>query len=384
LTRVRRRWLKVVALVLAVVGLLFVGSEYLYYFPLTPLSLDPHGTTQLPPSSGRARLLFTGDILLGDAGEGLLARRGLDHPFGATRQLLAAADLAVGNLEGPITRSSRPERATRWSYRMPPDAAAALAGAGFHALNLGNNHVLDCGPSGLRETIELLRAANLEPFGAGSTIEEAHRPVVRVVRGVSVGLLGYLPEQMLLDDRPFSLMHLAVGPSHAGTATGEPRRMAQDIAELRRRVPLVVVSLHLGDRYQRGPSAYERALCHRAIEAGADAVVGHGPHILGPMELYRGKPILYSLGNFAFGSGNVRARYSLLAVLELDVAARRLRAVQALPIYTVNRNPWVNFQAKVLVGAQARQVLRGLATSSLAYGTRVAIEEHPTRATLRF
>jgi poly-gamma-glutamate capsule biosynthesis protein CapA/YwtB (metallophosphatase superfamily) len=382
--RRRRRWARVAALSLVGVALLFVGSEYLYYFPLTPLSLDHRGATQLPPAPGRARLLFTGDILLGDAGEALLARRGLDHPFGATRQLIAAADLAVGNLEGPITRTARPERATSWSYRMPPEAAAALTRVGFHALNLGNNHVLDCGPEGLRETIDLLRAANLEPFGAGATIEEAYRPAVRLVRGVSVGLLGYLPERMLLDDKPFSLSHLAVGPARPGTAMGDPRRMAQDIASLRRRAQLVIVSLHLGDRYQRAPTSFERELGHLAIDAGADAVIGHGPHILGPIELYRGKPVLYSLGNFAFGSGNVRARFSLLAVLEVDVAARRLRAVQALPIYTVNRNPWVGFQAKILVGVQARRVLQDLAARSLVYGTRLSIEENPARASLRF
>jgi poly-gamma-glutamate capsule biosynthesis protein CapA/YwtB (metallophosphatase superfamily) len=370
-----RRALRLALLLLGGAAALVLGAEHLYYFPLTPLSLDTAGRTRLPRAVGELRLLFVGDILLADAATSVLARRGYDYPFAATRQLLGPpdTDLVIGNLEGPITDAARPHAGEKWSYRSPPEAARALARAGFQLMTLANNHVLDCDANGVRESIALLRGAGIEAIGAGSTPEEAHRPAVRDVRGLKVGILAYLPEQQLLDGAPWSLRHLAVGPHRAGTATATPQSLARDIAALRPRVDVVVVALHLGDRYQREPASFERDLCRRAIDAGADAVVGHGPHILGPVELYRGRPILYSIGNYAFGSGNVRARFSLMAFLSVEAAGRRLRRVELLPIYTVNRNPWVNFQTKVLVGVQARRVLRQLAEQSRPYGTTLAI-----------
>jgi poly-gamma-glutamate capsule biosynthesis protein CapA/YwtB (metallophosphatase superfamily) len=242
-------------------------------------------------------------------------------------------------------------------------------------MTLGNNHVLDCEEAGVRESIALLRGVGIEAIGAGSSPDEAHRPAVLDVRGLKVGILSYLPEQQLLDGAPWSLRHLAVRPGRAGTATATAKTLARDIGALRPRVDVVVAVIHLGDRYQREPEPFERELARRAIDAGADAVVGHGPHILGPVELYRGRPILYSVGNYAFGSGNIFARFSLLAFLSVDARARRLRRVELLPIYTVNRNPWVNYQAKVLVGVQARRVLRQLVALSRPYGATLAITD---------
>jgi poly-gamma-glutamate synthesis protein (capsule biosynthesis protein) len=358
-------------------------TEAVYYFPLTPLSLDVAGETRLPEAAGRARLLFVGDILLGDRGRWWLERWGYDHPFGSTRQLIRQADLAVGNLEGPVAVRARRNRRKRWSYKMPPRAARALQRAGFDAVDLANNHIRDCGDAGLRETLRHVRAAGLRAFGAGRRPREAHRAARVTVRGVRVALLGYIaPEQMMRGDR-VSLRHHRATRRRGGAAWGGLGRVRRDVRRARRRgAHLVIVSLHAGDRYQREPRDFERVYAEAVIDAGADAVVAHGTHILGPVGRYRGKPILYGVGNFAFGSGNVRARFGLMAFLEVDVAKRRLVAVQALPIYTVNLNPWVLFQTRVLVGRQARRVLQGLIRRSWRYGARLRLQPRPWRAVL--
>lgn len=381
--RTTRRFLLPVLPPLAL-ALALVVTEHLFYFPLTPLSLDRAGETRLPPAAGRLRLLFVGDTLLGDRAAGTLAHRGHDYPFDATRALIRGADLAVGNLEGPIALGGA-QAQKRWSYRMSPLAAPALARAGFDAVDLGNNHVGDCGEAGLRETIAWLDVAGVRSFGAGATEAEAHRPTVIDVRGVRIALLGYLAPHLEGPDGRYSLDHLCWGPGRGGAARGTPELIARDVREVRARAAadLVLISIHLGDRYQERPTASERALCRGAVDAGADAVVGHGTHILGPIELHRGRPILYGVGNFAFGSMNVFARFSLVAQLEVDGARRRVAGLQLLPLFTMNSNPWIWFQPKVLDGAQGRRVLRRVLALSRPHAPGLRLARGPTRLVWR-
>jgi len=372
-----RRWrLGVVA------GLMLLGlalfNELAMLFPLTPMWLDRQGAVRLPAAApGRVRLAFAGDILLGDAAEGTLRRRGLDWPFAATRELLQQSDLAVGNLEGPISPSGVKADAT-WSYNMPEAAAAALRRAGFRLITLGNNHVRDCGDVGVQETLAALGRAGLVSFGAGASQDAAGRPVVVVVQGVRIAFVGYLAPSQLLDGKPFALTHLAA-EGQWGVALAGPQRYHRDLSVARRQADLVIAVMHLGDRYQSGPTDEEQELARQAIDAGADAVVGHGPHIVGPVEIHRGRPILYSIGNYAFGSGNLKARFSVLGFLEIAKGPRpRLRGVELLPIFTSNRSPWVRFQSKVVVGWKARQVLEDVRRSSPAR-ERLRLESNPAR-----
>ncbi len=372
-----------IAFPLVLLVLALVINEVGFFFPLTPLFLDTRGQTRFPHTPGRARVIMVGDVLLADAARGIISERGHGYVFGATRQLLQGADIAVGNLEGPISHSGAPHSGKRWSYRMDPAAAAALRQAGFSLMNLANNHVRDCGQVGVTETISNLRRAGITPYGAGADERRAHAPAVRAVRGVTVGFLGYMAPQMMLGGQKQSMEHHCWGEGRAGAALGAAALVARDVRALRRRADVVVVSFHMGDRYQRGPTAWERKLCQQAIDAGAHAVVNHGPHILGPVELYRGRPILYSVGNFAFGSGNIFARFSLVALLEIDVGKKRLTGVQLLPLYTVNHNPWVRFQAKVLTGGMARRVLSDLAEMSAPKNAALVQMTDPLRVSLQ-
>lgn len=379
-SKARRRALRgIAASVTVLLVLAFLVTEHIYYYPLTPLSLDVRGTTRLPAAPGRIRLVFVGDVLLGDAARPMLQRRGYGYPFGATRQLLSAADLAIGNLEGPIALRGRRNRRKRWAYKMPPKAARALGQAGFDVMDLANNHIRDCGNEGVRETLRYLKEAGVDAFGAGASATDAHRPVIREVRGVRVAFLGYVPPHMLLRGRKVSLRGLTAWRGNAGAAWGSLSNVRRDIRAARRHADVVIVSLHMGDRYQRAPAGFEQDHCRKVIDAGADAVIGHGTHVMGPIETYRGSPIFYGLGNFTFGSGNVRARFSLMGALELDPETKRVVGLWALPLYTVNWNPWVWFQTKVLRGSHARRVLRRLIRSSWRYNSRLQLRSHPAR-----
>ena len=150
-----------------------------------------------------------------------------------------------------------------------------------------------------------------------------------------------------------------------------PDALAWDIGSLRPLVDRIVVTFHWGVPYEREPSAETRAKARLAIDYGADLVIGHHPHIVQPAEVYRARPIFYSVGNFAFGSGNSRAE-------GLAVGVRfepQETIVDAFPLYVKNRDPRVNYQPKVLHGRGAERVLRQL-------GDRFTIDNGRVRLTL--
>jgi hypothetical protein len=160
-----------------------------------------------------------------------------------------------------------------------------------------------------------------------------------------IGLLGYYWNRRTAAtaDRPGS----AMDPSEA---------LEADIRGLREHADRIVVTFHWGVPYEREPSPEDRAKAHFAVDCGADAVVGHHPHIVQPFEIYRGCPIFYSVGNFAFGSGNSRAEGLLLGFrFENDKTV-----VNVYPLYVKNRDPRVNYQPKVLAGRAAERVLTEL------------------------
>src|SRR5947209_18669262 len=141
-----------------------------------------------------------------------------------------------------------------------------------------------------------------------------------------------------------------------GSAMNRRAALEADIRALREQVDRVVVSFHWGFSYNREPSPKQRAKAHFAVDCGADAVVGHHPHIAQPFEIYRGCPIFYSVGNFAFGSGNSRAEGLLVGLRFEDTRT----VVNVYPLYVKNRDPRVNYQPKVLAGRAADQVLSEL------------------------
>jgi poly-gamma-glutamate capsule biosynthesis protein CapA/YwtB (metallophosphatase superfamily) len=375
--------LKPSLVLLSIAALVVVVTECGYYFPLTPLSLDLGGQTSLPPPpDNHARLIFVGDTLLGDWGRRTIEARGYDYPFAATQGLIHSADLAVGNLEGPISYSGQRDASRTWAYRMKPLAALALRRAGFDLMDLANNHIRDCGDAGVRESVELLRGVGITPFGAGMSEPEAHAAAIRTVRGVRVAFLGYVPPRIQMASGPYSMQQVAVSPSRAGAAWGSAEKINRDLRWLRERAlaDVVIVSLHLGDRYKQQPEPFERDLARAAVDAGADAVIGHGTHVMGTVELHRGRPILYGLGNYAFGSLNLRARFSLLAALELDPQRKRLTRLQLLPLYTNNGNPWIDYQPKLMRGGAARRVLETLEErSQTSWKSALKLVDDPPR-----
>jgi poly-gamma-glutamate capsule biosynthesis protein CapA/YwtB (metallophosphatase superfamily) len=293
-------------------------------------------------------LLAVGDIMLDGRATAVVAERGADYPFAAVVPLLRRAPIVLGNLEGPFARVAPRERRNH-SYRVDPVLARALARAGITIVTLANNHLLDCGRAGVLETLEALGQAGVAAVGAGVDERAAHAPVIARAGALRVGVLGYYWNR-----------RCAAQGTLPGSAMDPPQALAADIGTLRAQVDRVVVTFHWGVPYERQPSSVDQAKARLAVDYGADAVIGHHPHIVQPAEVYRGRPIFYSVGNFAFGSGNTRAE-GVAVGLRFD---ERETVVEVYPLYVKNRDPRVNYQPQLLRGRGAERVLRQLVDTS--------------------
>jgi poly-gamma-glutamate capsule biosynthesis protein CapA/YwtB (metallophosphatase superfamily) len=308
-----------------------------------------------PPLS----LITVGDIMLGGRAKKTLAKHGSDYPFQAVLPLLRRAPLVLGNLEGPLAGKAR-RHARRYSYRVETHLASSLTRAGINVVTLANNHLLDCGRAGVVETLDALETAGVASLGAGRNQKEAHAPVIKTAGDLRIGLLAYYWNR-----------RCAATADMPGSAMDPPEALESDIRRLRSQVGRVVVAFHWGIPYERDPSPEDRAKARLAVDCGADAVVGHHPHVIQPFEIYRGCPIFYSVGNFAFGSGNSHAEGLALGFRFAEIKT----VVEIYPLYVKNRDSRVDYQPKVLGGEAAKRRLLDLVRISGSGAEQMRIEQ---------
>ncbi len=247
----------------------------------------PAGTE---PAADEAILVFLGDVAPGRTMEMQLARYGPAYPWAGLGPLLDGADLAVANLECTLTTKGRP-LSKPYLLRAHPRWGMTLTAAGFDLVTLSNNHALDYGQAGLDETLEVIESLGIATVGAGRSREQAHRPALFRVKGVRVAVLSYAAARW---------NGSADVPATEGIAWAEPPAVQADVRAVRSQADIVVVVLHAGVEYAAEPSADQVAVAHAAVEAGADLVVGHHPHVVQTVEQYKGSLIVYSLGDALF------------------------------------------------------------------------------------
>jgi poly-gamma-glutamate synthesis protein (capsule biosynthesis protein) len=227
-------------------------------------------------------ILFVGDVML-DRTVATRIKRAKDwsYPFTQVGSLKAGPfgvyDLAVGNLEGPVTPNRLPP-VKSIDFAFDPQVIPALQAAGFDAVSQANNHALDQGHAGFGESYRRLYEAGLNPFGHETRDDADSALVVLERRGRKIALLGFNTTSNPLDRK----------------LAGEALRQAREQADF------VIPVVHWGNEYQSRPHKTQVDLAHWLIDQGADAVVGGHPHWMQSVESYRGRPIAYSLGNFVF------------------------------------------------------------------------------------
>ncbi|WP_338243406.1 CapA family protein [Aurantiacibacter hainanensis] len=228
------------------------------------------------------------------------------------------ADCVFGQMECVLSDRGTPAPNARLPMRSPPSIAAALARSGYDVMSVAGNHAMDFGGDALCDTVDHLQAAGIAPCGGGANLAQARTPAMIERGGRRLAFLAYssiLPAGYAAENKrpgcaPLRVQTLyeQVEPDQPGT---DPRirtyaddsdlaMLLDDIARARESADHVFVSMHWGIHFVRAKLAdYQRVVGRQMIDAGADAIIGHHPHLLKPVEFHRGRPIIHSLGNFA-------------------------------------------------------------------------------------
>lgn len=301
---------------LALLGLFAAGAAAVVLFrPATPHVLPPASlegpvsASATAPATGRdaagfraerrmavspeVSLFAVGDVMPGRGVARAAARHEEGWIFSAIDDAIRGADIAFANLEAPVIAGAQvPDDSMR--LRADPGVERTLSDAGFDVLSVANNHAMDQGADGLLETIARLQGEGMRPIGSGSDAPSARAPAVFEVRGIKIAFLAYV-------DPAFTRAKDRAAEERPGVAFMDPDAVADDVRAAA--ADVVIVSMHAGEEYADEATPAQRRFAHAAIDGGADLVIGHHPHVIQAFETYKGKPILYSLGNLVFDQG---------------------------------------------------------------------------------
>ncbi len=222
-------------------------------------------------------LLAGGDIMLGrKVGYTMTKTRNFNWPFEKLADVIKSADFSFFNLESPFFRSCKPTE-TGMVFCADFNAIDGLLFAGVDGVNLSNNHIRNYGDEGLEDTRNLLKENKIGFFGEGEN------PLIVDVKGMRFAFLGY--NEVGLGEKAYRSLK---------------NQLREEVLNTRPLVDILIVSFHWGNEYTTTISPRQRELSYLAIDAGGDVVIGHHPHWVQEKEIYKGKPIYYSLGNFVF------------------------------------------------------------------------------------
>lgn len=283
--------------------------------------------------------LAAGDVMLARKLDKLINQKGMDYPFLMTGGLLRTADITFANLESPLSdQGAKIDGKGIW-FRGKPENTQALTNAGFDVVSLANNHALDYDSPALLQTKELLETVGIKTVGGGKDIGEARSAAIIERDGIKIAFLAYSE----MADIIWSYQHprkLKATDEIPGIAPLVVEQIIEDIENVEGQADYVFVSLHWGVEYQDMPEVYQRDIAHQLIDAGADVILGHHPHCLQGVELYHGKLICYSLGNFVFDQNwSEKTKEGLL--LSLTLNPTEILQAELLPIYINDGQPVV-------------------------------------------
>jgi len=305
-----------------------------------------------PPGPDDVSLAAVGDIMLDRGVAEAIARNGLDSILPVVAAQIKAADIAFANLECPLAATG-PHDPAKMIFRADPRTVHVLLQGGFDVVSLANNHTLDAGQAALIETIDHLEDAGIKYVGAAREPAHGSDPVFLDARGKRIGFLAYTDLDFHHD-------------SESRVDPGLTNLRAQ-VAAARDSCDLLVVSFHWGVQDKDVPTHRQADVARASIDAGADLILGHHPHVLQAAEVYKRRLILYSMGDFVFDArsadeaegGIFEVYYRPGKGLKLWMAPVRIMPSRMGPEYPA--------------AAERDQTLRRFAQMSAARGTAVTI-----------
>lgn len=288
------------------------------------------------------------------------------------------SDVNFCNLEAPISDKGRPASGRAAAFRSYPGMEDILKKAGISFVALANNHTQDYGWEALKDTIERLDKVGIAHSGAGKNIMEARKPAIVQVGGMTIGLLSYTanvntpmgfkasPDREGLNPMRISPFFL---PDHVNEEDIETMR--EDVAKWTKETDFLAVSCHWGlsEGGTHTVTRHQEVIAHHAVDAGADMVIGHHSHALQAVEIYKGKAILYSLGNFVFSLEEDFPRESML--FQCVFSKHKIHEFKFLPSFMSKENEPEVFHPEEGQGPRVVTLMRKLCAK---YGVALEVK----------
>lgn len=297
------------------------------------------------------RLIAVGDIMLG-RGVGMRLKKAGNYmlAFDKVSSYLKQGDVTFANLESPITASTHsldPKR--KIVLKAAPESVSALTSAGIDVVSLANNHMMDYYEKGLFDTIDILDKNSILHTGSGRNMDDARKPAIIERNGVKIGFLAYSDmAELVFAGNPY--LRYSAEKDKSGVLPRKYETIKEDIGKLRSQVDILAVSLHWGveESFTIPPEQVEFA--HKLIDDGVDVILGHHPHQFQGIEMYKGKPIIYSMGNFLFDQNDPENMETF--IMDIRFKGNRLESCTAVPVRILDKS-----YAEIQTGAAAVNIL---------------------------
>jgi poly-gamma-glutamate capsule biosynthesis protein CapA/YwtB (metallophosphatase superfamily) len=260
--------------------------------PTTTTEAPTTTTTTLPPALD----VTAGGDVMGDRKVGtFLDESGGPAAFEGVKTYFETAHVALVNLEGPISDTGTRNAAKEYTFRARPALLDGLTSAGIDVVSLANNHSLDYRWKALSDCISRLDAAGIKHAGAGADLAEASAPAIL---DTPAGKVAVIAASEITAS--FAATSKRAGTNYISSSATHNERLIAAVTEAAKQADFVIVSLHWGVEYKTVANSQQIGLAHALIDAGADLILGHHPHVVQGLELYKDRLIVYSMGDFVF------------------------------------------------------------------------------------
>jgi len=311
-------------------------------------------------------IAVVGDMMFGPDVSKIMDREGSLAPFSGTVELLRNADVTFGILEGGIGTRGEAVQDKEHTFRSKPSAARGLANAGFDVVSLANPHIMDYGVDGFLDTLEFLSWYGVKHVGGGMNIEEARKPLILTVRDTKIAFLAYFRGSQF--DQAFADSDK---PGPAFPIYGE---LESDIAAAREQADFVIVSMHWGVQTEESEgtavTSRQKLYAQKLIDSGADIVVGQWLHTLQGIQIYKGKPVVYSLGDFIYGT--YAKKLPIGFVLKFVLSSDKLLRMEIMPL-SISDTKAGSYFPVALHNQAAQEAIATLSKLSEEFGTNIQI-----------
>ena len=275
---------------------------------------------------------IVGDILMDGSVRAQIDKNGIEYPWEMVKEYFQNDDITIGNLETSITTRGTKWEDKQFNFRSDPKNLKAMKEAGIDVLTLANNHTLDFGYEGLLDTLNHLDKNDIKRVGAGKNKKEAMEGIIIEKDGLKVGVLSF--SRVVPDVKWYATDKRA---GLVGAYDPHINEVITRIKDIKKETDIVILSIHWGIELSNTPRKQEIDLAKKLIDAGADVIMGHHPHVLQGVETYKGKPIFYSLGNFVFGTKNELTANTMIA--QINFAGKEIDNIKIIPCSITGGRP---------------------------------------------